>query len=273
MTERMRRRLGRLAAGAALVLLALLVAGYGTYRVTAFARDTFRPDTVSARGARPDPETPTTGAPAPAPTPVTLGYAASASVARLRAGRPLTILLLGYGGAGHGGASLTDSLEVARLDPASGAVTLLSVPRDLWVRLPTTSDGRGGTWGTINAAYALGVGDTGDFATGGALASRAVAQVLGIPIDYRIGLDFVGFRQVIDVLGEVRDLVGWAQEQAAAGCRARFGTRVLDTTALLAGATAADGQAILLPTAGRGDYGAIRAFVRQLLATPAPAGS
>lgn len=56
MTERMRRRLGRLVAGAALVLLlALLVGGYGTYRVTAFARDTFRPDTVPTRGALPDP--------------------------------------------------------------------------------------------------------------------------------------------------------------------------------------------------------------------------
>ena len=86
--------------------------------------------------------------------------AASAPVARLRAGRPLTTLLLGYGGAGHDGAYLNDSLEVASLDPASGAIPLRSVPRDLWVRLPTTRDGRG---------------DTGDFATGDVLASRAVA--------------------------------------------------------------------------------------------------
>lgn len=377
MSERMLRRLARLAAGGVLVLLlALLAGGYGAYRITAFGRDTFRPDTVPARGAVPDLGTPTTGSSAPVPTPAPLGYAASAPVARLRAGKPLTILLLGYGGAGHDGAYLTDSLEVARLDPVSGVVTLFSVPRDLWVLLPVTKDGRGGTWGKINAAYALGVGTTGDFAAGGALASRAVAQVLEIPIDYWVGLDFVGFRQCIDALGgvnvdvaqaftdnhypnndnasvdpsyrtvhfdagmqhldgaramafarsryapqdgsdfgrsrrqqqllmatarqffsvgglprvfgvldalqghlhtslalgEVRDLAGWAQEQAATGRRVRFTTGTPDTTALLVGATSADGQAILLPTAGRGNYSEIHAFVRHLLATPAAAG-
>ncbi len=64
-------------------------------------------------------------------------------------------------------------------------------------------DGRGGTWGEINAAHALGVGDTGDFADGGALASRAVAQVPGLPIDHRVVPGFVGFRQAIDVPGGV----------------------------------------------------------------------
>jgi len=68
-------------------------------------------------------------------------------------------------------------------------------------------DGRGDTWGEINAAHALGIGDTGDFAAGGALASRAVAQVPGLPIDHRVAPGFVGFRQVSDAPGGV-DVAG-----------------------------------------------------------------
>lgn len=64
-------------------------------------------------------------------------------------------------------------------------------------------DGRGSTWGAINAAHALGVGDTGDFAAGGALASRAVAQMPGFPIDHRVAPGFVGFRRAIDAPGGV----------------------------------------------------------------------
>jgi hypothetical protein len=72
--------------------------------------------------------------------------------------------------------------------------------------------------------------------------------------------------------GETRDLAGWAQEQAAAGTRPRFGNTALDTAALLTAATSDAGQYILLPTAGRGDYGAIRAYVQRQLAaaTAAP---
>ncbi len=50
--------------------------------------------------------------------------------------------------------------------------------------------------------------------------------------------------------GEARDLAGWAQEQAAAGVRPRFGTAALDTAALLVAATSDSGQYILLPIAG-----------------------
>src|SRR5207249_11069677 len=48
-------------------------------------------------------------------------------------GERFNVLLLGYGGAGHDGAYLTDSLMLASVEPRSGVVTLLSLPRDLWV--------------------------------------------------------------------------------------------------------------------------------------------
>ncbi len=197
------RRGARVAACCAVVLiLGLLAGGYAAYRVDAFAQGTFRPDDAPTVVQPSDPASAPADQQAEA-TPVTLGYGASAPIARLRAGQPLNILLLGYGGPGHDGAYLTDSMAVASLDPVTGTIAFISVPRDLWVRLPATADGRGGDWGKINQAYARGVGDAGTFPAGGALASKAVAQVLGIPIDAWIGLDFVGFRQCIDTLGGV----------------------------------------------------------------------
>ena len=393
--------------GGCMLLLGLLVGGAAGMRARHFAAATFRPDDSPAVAALPDDPTPmelplipaatappvassvpapstpgdetaatttATRVPVPVGTPTAtvppLGYAGTPLIARLRAGRPLALLLLGYGGPGHDGAFLTDSLEVARLDPTSGAITLIGVPRDLWVQIPATGDGRGGYWGKINEAFAVGVGPRGDYATGGALASKAVAQVLGIPIDAWVALDFDGFRRAVDALGgvdvdvaqtftddhypnnddadidpsyktihfdagvqhldgetalefarsryapedgsdfgrarrqqlliaaaarqlatptgvarafgvlgaleghlhtglsagEARDLAGWAQEQAAAGVRPRFGTAALDTAALLVAATSDRGQYILLPVAGQGDYGAIRAYVQQQLA-------
>jgi LCP family protein required for cell wall assembly len=389
--------------GVGMLLLGLLVGGVAGVRARRFAAATFRADDRPAMVALPDdppatappptaavatsvpqglatprgqaaPVSTATRAPVPVGTPTAavppLGYAGTPLSARLRAGRPLALLLLGYGGPGHDGAFLTDSLEVARLDPTSGAITLIGVPRDLWVQIPATGDGRGGYWGKINEAFAVGVGPRGDYATGGALASKAVAQVLGIPIDAWVALDFDGFRRAVDALGgvdvdvaqaftddhypnnddadidpsyktihfdagvqhldgetalefarsryapedgsdfgrarrqqlliaaaarqlatptgvarafgvlgaleghlhtglsagEARDLAGWAQEQAAAGVRPRFGTAALDTAALLVAATSDRGQYILLPVAGQGNYGAIRAYVQQQLA-------
>jgi len=202
-------RWGARAATLVLILLvaSLIFAGYGAYRVDAFTQATFRPDTAPVAGQASDSGTPAAAGGA-APAPDTLGYGDSAPIAQLRAGQPFTILLLGFGGAGHDGAYLTDSLEVARLDPTSGAITLISIPRDLWVHIPRMTNGQGDYWGKINEAYALGVGTTdagtgGDnrrHQAGGALASTVVAQVLGIPIDAWLSLDFVGFRQAVDAL-------------------------------------------------------------------------
>lgn len=173
---------------------------------------------TTARNA-PPPDTPTPATPTPAavamaaftPTATPLPYGNSPVIARLRSGQRVTVLLLGFGGPGHDGAYLTDSLQVLSFDPRTGIATLISVPRDLWVYIPPF-EGRGGYWGKVNEAYLTGMGqvDRDDFNVpyqkhdnGGRLAARTVAQVLGVPIDYWVSLDFVGFRQFIDALGGV----------------------------------------------------------------------
>src|SRR5579859_2099807 len=123
---------------------------------------------------------------------------------------PINILLLGYGGGNHDGAYLTDSIMVVHIDPKVKKVFLISVPRDMWVKIPT--NGTEGSYWKINAAYELGLDDnnypnkqqqfTGQDG-GGHLAEYMLSQVTGFPIQYFVGMDFTGFKHTIDTLGGV----------------------------------------------------------------------
>ncbi len=104
----------------------------------------------------------------------------------------INILLLGYGGPGHDGPYLTDSIMVLSMRPATGEAMMISLPRDLWVTIPALPRS---TVGKLNGAYAIGGGD---------LAAAAVSQVIGQPVDYWVGVDFKAFREVVDALGGVR---------------------------------------------------------------------
>jgi anionic cell wall polymer biosynthesis LytR-Cps2A-Psr (LCP) family protein len=64
------------------------------------------------------------------------------------------ILLLGYGGAGHDGGNLTDSITLASINTKEKEVVLISIPRDLWIALPVDYDNKQNY--KINAAYAIG---------------------------------------------------------------------------------------------------------------------
>jgi len=102
------------------------------------------------------------------------------------------LLLVGYGGGGHEGGELSDSLIVAHLDPLAKRVALISVPRDLWITLPIGGSNRENR--KINHAYALG---------GSTLAKQAVSTVVGLPIQYFVSVSFDGFTQAIDELDGV----------------------------------------------------------------------
>jgi polyisoprenyl-teichoic acid--peptidoglycan teichoic acid transferase len=123
---------------------------------------------------------------------------------------PINILLLGYGGGNHDGTYLTDSIIAVHIDPKAQKVFLISIPRDIWVKIPT--DGTNGSYSKINAAYSDGLDDT-DYPDkeqqftgadgGGRLAEYMIQQVTGVPMDYFIGMDFAGFTHTIDTLGGV----------------------------------------------------------------------
>ncbi len=91
----------------------------------------------------------------------------------------------------------TDTMLVLTVDPVAKTAGILSIPRDLWVTIPTMD-----TEGKINTAHFL--GDAYNYPGGGpALAVETVKQELGIPVDYYIRFNFDSFEKVVDAIGGV----------------------------------------------------------------------
>lgn len=105
----------------------------------------------------------------------------------------INILLLGIGGGSHEGPNLTDTIILANIDAKANKVTLVSLPRDLWVPDLT------GNVKKINEAYA----DGENIRKGGGLplAEAVVRKVSGQEIDYGIRIDFTGFVKAVDIIG------------------------------------------------------------------------
>ncbi|HXA29117.1 MAG TPA: LCP family protein [Candidatus Angelobacter sp.] len=124
----------------------------------------------------------------------------------------INIALYGYGGTGHDGAYLTDSIMVVSIQPRPGQtaqVAEISVPRD-WM-VPIDAAGGKPYYGRINEAYSDGQSGgpvnaprfKGDDHGGGKLADQTLSNVLGIPIDHFVGLDFQAFQAAVDSVGGV----------------------------------------------------------------------
>lgn len=108
----------------------------------------------------------------------------------------INILLMGFGGSGHQGAYLTDTMIVASLKPDTKEIAMISVPRDLFTEIP------GYGYRKINNAFAFGRAEGVD-GGGESLAQATVQSTLGIPIHYYAWVDFTGFEQIIDDIGGV----------------------------------------------------------------------
>ena len=87
---------------------------------------------------------------------------------------------------GKGGRS--DTIILVHVDPTNDFLSMLSIPRDLRVRIP------GHGYNKINAAYAFG---------GPALVIRTVQSALGVDLDHYAETDFGGFKAIADALGGV----------------------------------------------------------------------
>ena len=111
----------------------------------------------------------------------------------------VNILMMGYGGAGHDGAFLTDSLVVMSIIPSTHHTTLISVPRDLWVQYPPNS----GTYTKINAIYTTASNGNANPVAGGDAIAQKVSLVTGLTINYWMTINFTGFKRFIDAIGGV----------------------------------------------------------------------
>ena len=97
----------------------------------------------------------------------------------------INILLLGIGGKGHDGAYLTDTIMLASLEPSTKKAALISIPRDLAVPV----EGMGQQKINAISSYA----EAKEPGSGGLAVSQAVSDLLSIPVDYYVRIDFDGF--------------------------------------------------------------------------------
>jgi len=105
----------------------------------------------------------------------------------------INVLLLGNGGDGHAGGSLTDTIMVASIKPSTKQVALLSLPRDLVVNFGS-DNGAHASYRKINNMVFLGGMD---------LAKEKIKDVTGLDIQYTLQVDFDAFRDIIDTIGGV----------------------------------------------------------------------
>ena len=105
-----------------------------------------------------------------------------------------TILFMGFDRRSGGGTSNTDSMMLFRIDPNGEMISVLSIPRDLYVDIPNHGQGR------INTAYSWGERD----GTGGLnLARRTVSAAVGVPVQHAALIDFQAFVTLIDTIGGI----------------------------------------------------------------------
>jgi LCP family protein required for cell wall assembly len=107
----------------------------------------------------------------------------------------ITFLLLGSD-IRSTGSFRTDVMIIVAFRPSLGQITLISIPRDLWVYIPTQGMQR------INTAYLKGE-TTGYPGKGPGLVRDTILYNLGIRIDHVAMVDFNGFKKIIDTIGGV----------------------------------------------------------------------
>lgn len=102
---------------------------------------------------------------------------------------PINVLVVGVDARANGevSGSRTDTIAVVRLDPNGPRLTVLSIPRDLYVPID------GGGENRINSALAKGRD---------ALVNT-VSETLGVDINHYMEVDFSGFSRLVDLAGGV----------------------------------------------------------------------
>jgi LCP family protein required for cell wall assembly len=95
-----------------------------------------------------------------------------------------------------GGSFRTDTMVIAMLRPRDGQVSMISIPRDLWIYIPGYGEQR------INTAYQQ--GEISGYPGGGpGLLKDTILHNLGVQIHHTAMVEFDGFRHIIDTLGGI----------------------------------------------------------------------
>ncbi len=123
------------------------------------------------------------------------------------------------GGEGDVQGRRSDTLIVVNVEKSSGIISLLSIPRDLWVTIGDSENTE-----RINVAYR----------EGAPVVVRTVTRALGIPIHHYLEIDFQGFKDLVDAVGGVTVCVEWPTRDRNTGLYIKPGCKNLNGVQSLA---------------------------------------
>lgn len=110
----------------------------------------------------------------------------------------LNVLILGIRGVNDpNGGLLSDTIMVISLEPKTGKIALISIPRDLYVEMPHHNFKN-----KINEVYVHGIEDE-NWKKGLKYSEEAIADVTGLDIHYATSVDFKAFKEIIGTFGGV----------------------------------------------------------------------
>jgi LCP family protein required for cell wall assembly len=90
--------------------------------------------------------------------------------------------------------SRSDTIILGHIARGRTSAQLISIPRDTWVYVPETREGRGGRDAKINASFTFG---------GIPLTVQTVERFTGVRVDHVVTIDFSGFQQIVDAIGGI----------------------------------------------------------------------
>jgi LCP family protein required for cell wall assembly len=120
---------------------------------------------------------------------------------------------------GQAGGERSDVVMLVRVDPDTGSVRMLSIPRDLRVDIPGNGANK------INAAYAFG---------GPSLLVETLKANLDIEVNHYVEIDFVGFQALVDEVGGIEISFPYPARDAKSGLDVDAGTQMLNGEQALA---------------------------------------
>jgi LCP family protein required for cell wall assembly len=131
-----------------------------------------------------------------------------------------TVLILGIDRPPEGTwAGRSDTMILTSITPVLPDVSILSIPRDLWVNVPGQGENR------INTAHYF--AEISAPGTGKAAADGVVEANLGVNVDYVVRIKFDGFVKIIDAMGGVTVTLPVAMSGLAAGEHTFDGSQAL----------------------------------------------
>lgn len=101
---------------------------------------------------------------------------------------------------------LADVMRIARIDFVNARVTVLAMPRDLWVEIPDISQHYGITHGKLNQAYFYGSPGMGYFdgpGEGPGLLARTLDLNFGLRVDHYGAVNMKTFEKIVNAVGGI----------------------------------------------------------------------